>query len=271
MAGDAVMSGAGKKSPCSGPARGRLSVVGVGPGAPDLLTLRAAQRISEADVVAYPMPDTGPARAVVIAQDFIPPDARHIAFSLPMRAASRAPAQDAYDAAARDIASGVAARANVVLLCEGDPLLYGSAMYICARLADDVSIEVIPGISSIMASAAAAGHPLVERQERMVVLPATLPIDDLIGALQGTDAAAILKVGRHLEKVREALAVAGLAHGAQLICDATLASETVCDLSAHTGPTPGYFSMVLARRGPIAGAKLSEPPSRLQSVEEADG
>ena len=118
---------------------GRLYGVGLGPGDPDLLTLRAAKLISEAKVVAYPALAGAPSFARSIASEHISPDATEIVMDVPMTLA-REPAQEAYDQGAKDIAEALSAGIDVVCLCEGDPLFYGSLMYLFARLSDDFDI-----------------------------------------------------------------------------------------------------------------------------------
>ena len=148
---------------------GHLFVVGVGPGDPDLLTFKAARIIAEAAAVAYPTTESGAARARQIAAAHIAPGAREIGFLVPMRT-ERGPGQAAYDEAAERISTELSAGHRVALLCEGDPMFYGSAMYLFERLAARFPTTVVPGITSLTACAAEAGRPLAARNEGLKVL-----------------------------------------------------------------------------------------------------
>ena len=152
---------------------GTLYGVGTGPGDPQLVTRRAWSLVESARVIAYPAPDSGESFARSIVAEAISPDAVEIPMVVPMRT-GRAPAQSIYDQGARDIAAHLAAGRDVVLLCEGDPLFYGSFMYLLVRLRDDFPVEIVPGVSSLSACAAAQSHPLVARSDILTVLPATL-------------------------------------------------------------------------------------------------
>ena len=226
---------------------GTLYGVGLGPGAPDLITLRAARLIERARVVAYPAPAGAESFARSIAAGLIPAAAEEIAIPVPM-APERAPAQAAYDAGAVRIAAALDAGRDVVCLCEGDPFFYGSFMYLFARLSGRYRVEVVPGVTSLTACAARAGRPLVARNERLVVLPGLLPEDELRARIAGAESVAILKVGRHLGKVRAAIDALGLTEQAVYVERATLADEVVLPLSEAPGEAP-YFSMILLTKG----------------------
>ena len=226
---------------------GTLHGVGVGPGAPDLITLRAARLIEGATVIAYPALAGAPSLARSIAADLIPADAEEIVIDVPMTT-DRAPAQAAYDQGAARIAAALEAGQDVVCLCEGDPFFYGSFMYLHARLAPRFEVTVVPGVTSVTACAAAAGRPLVARNERLTVLPGPLPEEDLRARIAGAEAVAILKVGRHLPKIRAVIASLGLTGGATYVERATLGEEVVLPL-ADAPETAPYFSMILLVKG----------------------
>ncbi|MEM8702709.1 MAG: precorrin-2 C(20)-methyltransferase, partial [Pseudomonadota bacterium] len=132
---------------------GTLFGIGLGPGDPELMTLKAHRLISSAKVIAYPAPDTGESFARSIAASTIPQNAREIPIVVPMRI-DRFPAREIYDKAAAEIAKVLAAGEDVVTLCEGDPFFYGSFMYLFDRLCDRFEIEVVPGVTSLTACAA---------------------------------------------------------------------------------------------------------------------
>jgi precorrin-2/cobalt-factor-2 C20-methyltransferase len=228
-------------------APGTLHGVGLGPGAPDLMTLRAARLIAAARVIAYPALAGAPSLARAIAADLIPAAAEEIVVDLPMTPA-RAPAQAAYDRAAERIGAHLAQGTDVVVLCEGDPLFYGSFMYLHARLVPRFPARIVPGVSSVMAAAAAAGRPLVARDERLLLLPATLPDADLAAGIAAAEAVAILKLGRHLPRLRRLIASLGLTARATYVARATMAGETVLPL-AEAPETAPYFALILIAGG----------------------
>ncbi|MBQ2262342.1 MAG: precorrin-2 C(20)-methyltransferase [Loktanella sp.] len=226
---------------------GTLYGVGVGPGAPDLITLRAARLIAGAQVVAYPTLAGAASFARAIAAELIAPDAREIIMDVPM-SVERAPAQAAYDAGAVQIADALEAGQDVVCLCEGDPFFYGSFMYLFARLSAQYRVEVVPGVTSVTACAARAGRPLVARNERLTVLPGPLPEDELRDRIAGAESVVIMKVGRHLPKIRAVIADLGLTDLAVYVERATLPDELVLPLAAAPECAP-YFSMILLTKG----------------------
>ncbi|MDP7344377.1 MAG: precorrin-2 C(20)-methyltransferase [Alphaproteobacteria bacterium] len=232
--------------------RGTLYGLGVGPGDPELLTLKALRILRAAPVLAYPAPPKGDSMARAIAAPHLPGGQTEIAIRMPLDAA-RFPAEEVYAAAARDIAGHLEAGRDVAALCEGDPFFYGSFMYLFVRLTPAHSVEVVPGVSSPMACAAALGAPLAARNDVLSVLPAPLAEDLLKARLAECDAAAIVKVGRHVAKVRRVLRELGLEARARYIERAGLAAERILPLSEAADPAP-YFSMVLVHRRGAAWA-----------------
>lgn len=226
---------------------GTLYGVGLGPGAADLITLRAARLIEGAQVIAYPALAGGESFARSIAAGLIPAGAREIVIDLPM-STERAPAQAAYDRGAAEIADVLASGEDVVALCEGDPLFYGSFMYLLARLRDRFRVEIVPGVTSVTACAAAAGMPLAARNEVVTVLPGPLPDDALRARLDAAETLVIMKVGRHLGRVRALLTAEGLLDRSVYVERATLGAERVMPLAEAPGEAP-YFSMILIAKG----------------------
>ena len=192
---------------------GTLHGVGLGPGDPELMTLKAHRLIRSARVIAWPAPEHGESFARSIAAAVIPADAEEIAIRVPM-VPDRAPAQAIYDAAAERIAAHLAAGTDVVALCEGDPLFYGSFMYLHARIAPRHRVVVVPGVSALAARLAEPG------------------------------AVAIVKVGRHLARLRAALGRAGRAERAVFVAHASLPRQRVLPLAEAPEDAP-YFSMIL--------------------------
>lgn len=233
---------------------GRLYGIGVGPGDPELITLKAVRLLAVCDVIAYPAPADGTeSMARRIAAAHIPEGRTEIVIETPMTPGNF-PANDVYDRYAVEIAAHLTEGRDVAVLCEGDPFLYGSFMYLFGRLADDHPTEVVPGVSSIGACAARSGQPLVSRNQVLTVLPAPLAADDLRDRIARSDAVAIMKVGRHLTKVRDVLASLGRDKDAVYIERATLADEKVLPLADVGEDRAPYFSMILVRRAEDADA-----------------
>ncbi|GIT90983.1 hypothetical protein JANAI62_14380 [Jannaschia pagri] len=226
---------------------GTLFGVGLGPGDPGLITRRAAALIENASVVAYPSLAGGDSFARAIAADLIPPTAREIRMDVPM-SRDRAPAQAAYDAGAEEISEALENGQDVVCLCEGDPFFYGSFMYLFARLRSRFPVKVVPGVTSLTACAARAALPLTARNEVLTVLPGPLPDADLRDHIARADTLILMKVGRHLARLRALLTDAGLLPMATYVERATLGAERVLPLSEAPDDAP-YFSMILIAKG----------------------
>ena len=225
---------------------GTLYGVGLGPGDPGLITLKAARLIGGAAVIAYPALEDGDSLARGIAADLIPEGAREIVLRIPMLD-QRGPAQAAYDRGAEEISTALRAGDDVVMLCEGDPLFYGSFMYVHARLSGQFDVQVVPGVTSVTACAALAGLPLAARNEVLTVLPGTLPDDALRSRLEMAQAAAIMKVGRHLGRIKAVIDALGLMERAVYVERASLPNQRVMPLAEATDAP--YFSMILLTRG----------------------
>jgi len=226
---------------------GILYGVGLGPGDPELMTLKAHRLISDATAIAYPAPMGGDSFARSIAADVISQNAQEIRIDIPMDVA-RYPAQEAYDNAAQEISNVLKTGQDVVVLCEGDPLFYGSFMYLFARLSGRFEVEVIPGVTSVTAVAAALQRPLSARNEVLTIIPGTLDEKDLADRVAAADALAIMKVGRHLPKIRRVLETQGLWEHAGYVERATLANQRIAPLSEAPDKAP-YFSMILVTKG----------------------
>jgi len=226
---------------------GTLYGVGLGPGDPDLITRKAARLIEGAQVIAYPSLAGGDSFARAIAADLIAPGTQEIRMDLPMTT-DRAPAQAAYDQGAAAIADHLKRGTDVVALCEGDPLFYGSFMYLHARLSAQYPVEVVPGVTSVTACAALAARPLVARNETITVLPG--PLDDaaLRDKMRAADTLVVMKVGRHLPRLRALLAAEGLLDRAIYVERASLPAQRVLPLADAPDAAP-YFSMILVTRG----------------------
>jgi precorrin-2/cobalt-factor-2 C20-methyltransferase len=226
--------------------RGRLYGLGVGPGDPELLTLKALRLLRAAPVVAYPAPEQGDSFARSIVAIWLEARQREIAIRIPMQPGP--PHATIYDAAAAELATELDRGDDVALLCQGDPLFYGSFVHLFARLAGRYRIEIVPGVSSITACAAAASTPLVMRDEALVVIPATLGEAEIARRLAESDTAAIVKLGRHFRKVRRVLRELDLLDSARYVERATLPNQRISPLADVDAAEIPYFSMALVRR-----------------------
>ena len=233
-------------------AAGTLFGVGVGPGDPELVTLKAARLLRAATAVAWFAKAGEPGHARRIADAHLARDAEELRFDFPYTtetpkrsAAYREAMASFYDAAAGKIAAVLDSGRDVVLLCEGDPLLYGSFMYANDRLAARYRTEIVPGVTAMAGCWARLGAPMARGDDSLAVLAGTMAEDALTERLRAADAAAIVKVGRHLPKIRRALDRAGLRDRAILVERGTMPGERILPLAdAAVGDAP-YFSLVL--------------------------
>jgi len=231
---------------------GKLIGVGVGPGDPELVTLKAMRALGEADVIAF-FAKAGHAshsRAIV---------ARHLRAGiteLPLRypvttelpkcsAGYRDAIRDFYDGAAADIAAHLHAGCVVAVICEGDPLFYGSYMHLHARLAPRFSTEIVAGVTGMSGCWSAAGMPIAQGDDVFTVLPATLPEAELARRLADADAAVVMKVGRHLPKLRRALEYSRRLDRAIYVERGTMADAVMIPLAAKADDEAPYFAVVL--------------------------
>lgn len=225
---------------------GILYGVGVGPGDPELMTVKSWRLISMARCIAYLTANGTESTARAIAAPFIPEDATEIAIDMPMRV-EREPAQAAYDTGAQRIADVLASGEDVVMLCEGDPFFYGSFMYVFERLAQQFQTIVVPGVTAITASAAVLGTPLAERDDVLKVLPATMDEGKLKAELSTAHAAAIIKVGRHFGKVKRVLATLHLTESASTVEHATRDNQMIRNVADIPEDTLPYFTTIIVR------------------------
>lgn len=243
---------------------GTLYGLGLGPGDPELLTLKAHRILTSCPVVAYPAPDTGPSFARQIVAPYLTAAQFEIPIVVPMRV-ERFPAQETYSQAAETLARHLDAGADVAVLCEGDPFFYGSFMYLFERLADRYPTEVVPGVSSMMAAAAGLGRPLAARNDVLSVLPG--PLDDVALAerISASGAVAIIKIGRHFARIRALIAALGLTAQAGYVERVSLAEQRLMPLCEVPEDVAPYFSMILIYKGaeawhPALASRLGTEP-----------
>jgi precorrin-2/cobalt-factor-2 C20-methyltransferase len=221
--------------------------VGVGPGDPELLTLKGARLISEAKLIAYPIDKAGAALARNIAASFIPEGTEELPVPIFKRGTGGADLA-AYDAAIAGISARLDAGDDAVFLCAGDPFFYGSFIYVFARLAGRHRVEVVPGVTSLTAAAARLKRPLAARDDTIRVLPGTLDDERLRAELANAKSVMIIKVGRHFSRIRALLEELGLADSA-VIESATMADERIYPLSEVPEGAKPYFSAILVYSG----------------------
>jgi precorrin-2/cobalt-factor-2 C20-methyltransferase len=232
--------------------RGAVFGVGVGPGDPDLMTVKAVRVLGEARVVAYFAKRGKPGNAFTTAERYIHSEAERLALCYPYTVELSphhpeyvAALRGFYDASADAIATRTERGLDVAILCDGDPLFYGSYMYLHDRLAAHERCIVIPGITSFAGCAASAGMPLVSTDRSFSILSGTLPEAELEAKLRACDAAAIIKLGRHFAKVRRVLDRLGLTARARYFEHGTTAHERSLPLGEKLDDTAPYFALIL--------------------------
>ena len=231
---------------------GRLIGVGVGPGDPGLLTLNAIAALGEADVVAHFAKAGNASNARTIAASHLKAGVEELPLLYPVT--TEIPKEDAayrdaisafYDSSAASIASRLDAGCVVAVIAEGDPLFYGSYMHLHVRLASRYPTEVIAGVTGMSGCWSAIGTPMAQGDDVFTVLPGTLPECELERRLADADAAIVMKIGRHLAKVRRALDHAGRLDRAIYVERGTMANAAVMPLVDKLDTYAPYFAMVL--------------------------
>ncbi|MGY1831088.1 precorrin-2 C(20)-methyltransferase [Geodermatophilus sp. SYSU D01180] len=231
---------------------GRLYGVGLGPGDPELVTVKAARLIAAADVVAFHAAQHGRSVARALAAPYLREGQVEELLVYPVTTEGtdhpggyQGAIDEFYEAAAARLAAHLDAGRDVVVLAEGDPFFYGSYMHMHKRLAHRYPTEVVPGVTSVSGAAAVVGRPLVERDEVLTVLPGTLPADELAEWLATTDSAAVVKLGRTFPQVREAFEAAGVLDRALYVERATTDRQRTMPLADVDPATVPYFSLAL--------------------------
>jgi len=231
---------------------GALRVVGVGPGDPELMTLKAARILACADVVAFFAKQGRPGHARRIVEGALNPDAEQLRLEYPFttEVALDDPRYLAeigafYERCANLLADRLDRGRDVALLSEGDPFFYGSSMALFDRLASQYASEIVPGVTGMSGCWARAKLPICHGDDVLRVLPGTLDEPTLTAQLRSADAAVIMKVGRHLPKIRRALEAAGLLARAVFVERGTMPGERITPLPEVEEEKATYFSLVL--------------------------
>jgi len=223
---------------------GKLIGIGIGPGDIDLVTVKAMDALLTAPVVAHMHATGKPGIAIEMVRGVLKEDVVELAIPVPM-VADEDMRRAAYDAALPELTAHLDAGRDVAFVCEGDALFYGSFQYVHDRLGRDYETHIIPGVTSVSAAAATAGVGLVRGDETFQALPATLSDGALAARLSdGNTSFAILKLGRHVGRVKSLLKRLGRLDGAVLVEKATWDDERVLGLKDFDGEA-AYFAQVL--------------------------
>jgi precorrin-2/cobalt-factor-2 C20-methyltransferase len=231
---------------------GRLFGVGLGPGDPDLVTIKATKIIGAAPVVAFFAKKDSPGKARAIVDRWLSAQCVELPLLYPLT--TEIPFSDPlyieelrafYRQAGEAIAAHLSAGRDVALVCAGDPLLYGSFMHLYVRLKDRFAIEIIPGVSGMSGGWSAAKTPIAWGDDVLSVLPGTLEGAALARHLASSDAAIIIKIGANLAKIRAAIAAAGRLEAAIYVEHATREDEKILPLADKADDLAPYFSLIL--------------------------
>ena len=231
---------------------GRLYGVGVGPGDPELLTLKASRVLQRVQVVCFRQTEPGRENyALDVVQGFLNKSKQEIV-SLPLPYEESPGAATAWDAAVKTIVDWLGQGKDVAFITEGDPMIYSSFCYLLDRVRTanpDAQVEVIPGVSSVMAAAASAGVPLVTHGQRLAILPAVYGIDDLREAITNYDTIVLMQVNRTLLDALANLEKLGLAGKAIYVRRATTQREEVVqNIHQLSEEDFDYFSLLIIKR-----------------------
>ncbi|WP_071796624.1 precorrin-2 C(20)-methyltransferase [Natronohydrobacter thiooxidans] len=226
--------------------------VGLGPGDPDLMSLRAARLLQEARHVAFFRKPGRMGHARKIADGLLTGAAVEFAMEYPVTTeipvtdpAYNRVLSDFYAHCADHLATLALAGEDVVVLCEGDPFFYGSFMHLHNRLKTRVPVQVVPAITGMSAAWTATDMPITWGDDVLTVLPATLPEDELVARITDADAVVVMKIGTNMPKLRRALARTGRGPEAWLVRYASMAQQQATPFAtAGDGPVP-YFTIAL--------------------------
>lgn len=236
---------------------GRLIGLGVGPGDPELITLKALRLLQSADVVGYFVAKAKASKgqggnAFGIIDMHLKDAQQRMPLVYPVTTEKLAAPlcyedviSDFYDTCAVQIAAELDAGRDVAVICEGDPFFYGSYMYLHDRLAPRYPVEVVPGVCSMLGCASVLGTPLVYRNQSLSVISGVLPEDELTERLRIAEAAVVMKLGRNFDKVRRVLRQLGMEERAHYVERATMANQRIVPLSEVDPMSSPYFSMIV--------------------------
>ncbi|AVH23346.1 precorrin-2 C(20)-methyltransferase [Nocardia cyriacigeorgica] len=260
-------------------APGKLWGIGLGPGDPELVTVKAARIIGAADVIAFHSARHGRSISRGIAEPYMRPGQleEHLVYPVTTETTDhpggyQGAIDEFYEQAAERLADHLAAGRSVALLAAGDPLFYSSYMHMHRRLAGRFEAEIIPGITSVSAASAALGTPLVEGEQVLTVLPGTMPVDELTERLRDADAAAVMKLGRTYPAVRQALSEAGKLGDAYYVERASTGRERVLPAADVADDEVPYFAItIVPGPEPTTPLRLSASPENRSDARHPAG
>ena len=231
---------------------GRLYGIGLGPGDPELLTLKALRLLQNAPHVAYFAKAGRRGHARTIADPHIRTGTHEIAMFYPVtteihfaQADYNRQLANFYEESATRLAALLSAGEDVALICEGDPLFYGSFMHLYIRLRAQFPVTIVPAVTGMSGCWSAAGEPMTWGDDILTVLPGTLSAEALKTRLHTTDAAVIMKIGQNFTKIKAAIAECGLLERAIYVERGAMKDEKVVPLAQKTDEIAPYFSIIL--------------------------
>ncbi len=231
---------------------GKIYGVGLGPGDPDLMSVRADRLLRNARHVAFFRKPGRSGQARQIVNGMIPEGAMEFPMEYPVT--TEIPLNDPrynellaafYEDCAQQLKVLAEKGEDVVVLCEGDPFFYGSFMHLYTRLRDIAPVEVVPAITGMSGAWTATGYPITWGDDILTVLAATLPEEVLAERMAKTDALVVMKIGRNIDKVKRALKTAGMYDRAWIVEYAQMPNQRVCKLSENCEGITPYFSIIL--------------------------
>ena len=231
---------------------GKIYGVGLGPGDPDLMSVRASRLLRNARHVAFFRKPGRSGQARKIVNGIIPANA--VEFPMEYPVTTEIPVIDPrynqllaafYKNCATHLKSLSKQGEDVIVLCEGDPFFYGSFMHLYSRLRDETTVEIVPAITGMSGAWTATGHPITWGDDVLTVLVGTLPEETLVKQMAQTDALVVMKIGRNFQKVKRALKTSGLYDRAWIVEFAQMPNQTVTKLSEASEQVTPYFSIII--------------------------
>lgn len=226
--------------------------VGLGPGAADLMSVRSDRLIRGAAHIAYFRKKGNPGQARQIVEGLLRADVVEWPMDYPVT--TEIPLSDPrynqllaafYQDWADRLSELASQQGEVIVLCEGDPFFYGSFMHLYERLRDRHKVDVVPGITGMSAAWTASGQPISWGDDKIAIVMGTSDEDELTASIEQADAIVVMKIGRHLGKIRRILTQAGHAERAVIVCYAASEKEEVIPLSDYPSDRLPYFSIIL--------------------------
>lgn len=236
---------------------GKLLAIGVGPGDPKLMTLKAIETIQTLDVIYTPQADVAKKSvALSIAEGYLPEDIRIEARHFPMVNDLNSKLQQ-WESISKEIQADLEKGFNVGFLTLGDPSTYSTFSYLLERIDPKFTVEIIPGVTSFAQIAAISHKPLVLDQEKLCVLPATASQEEIYQCIEGYENLVIMKVKRHLKKILPILKALDLLGRSYLMSDASMPSQRIYpNLETFKGDEKlSYFSTIIVQKKREEGSR----------------